>query len=148
MLTGPYVVQKGTAREHSMYHTAEKKSNHTCVSNSDLSLVLQYLLCPRVPKCPCHHPHPSHLSPCELSCQKSTRLAYACLPDSIVSEDRESPSKFESFHPALELITKYIYTHTKDYKQLKYYHTEVVIACRKALENQRSEHKAERKISL
>lgn len=65
-----------------------KESNHTCVSISNLNLALQYLLCSRFPVCPCHHPHPSHLSPCKLSCQKATRLAYACLLDSTVSGER------------------------------------------------------------
>lgn len=69
-------------------YRAEKKSSHTCLSSSDLSLVLQYLLCPRFAVCPCHHQHPSHLSLCKLSCQKATRLAYACLLHSVVSGER------------------------------------------------------------
>lgn len=69
-------------------YCAEKKSSHTSVSSSNLSLVLQYLLCPRFAVCPCHHPHPSHLSLRKLSCRKATRLAYACLLRSVVSGER------------------------------------------------------------
>lgn len=89
LLPGPSQYRRvSSLTQYVPQYCAEKKSNCTCVSSSNFSLVLQYLLCSRFPACPCHHPHPSHLSPCKLSCQKATRLAYACLLDSVVSGER------------------------------------------------------------
>lgn len=79
LLTGPYSVERGTAHLHNTQDTVQKSATlvsvvPTVAQSSSTCFVW-----------PCHRQHPSHLSPCKLSCQKATGFAYACLPDHILS---------------------------------------------------------------